>query len=116
MPDGVRCDQELPKTGRCFSESLPPRDFLRTLAKVGSTGRRAVWDRDMIMVEAATTSKRSFSARNLATRTSTLVSPFCTPPTRLSARVLQPWPRTLKDFMLFSGEDTLLIWVALLRT
>lgn len=33
MPDGVRWDQELPKTGRCFSETLPPRGFLAHLGE-----------------------------------------------------------------------------------
>lgn len=34
-----------------------------TFAKTGRTGRRAVWERDIIMVEAATTSRRSLFTR-----------------------------------------------------
>lgn len=50
---------------------------MNTLAKVGRTGRSAVCERDMIIVEAATTSRRSFSPRNLSTRTASFASPFC---------------------------------------
>ena len=44
------------------------RQRSRTFAKTGKTGRRAVWERDMIMVEAATTSRRSLSTRKRPTR------------------------------------------------